>query len=113
MAIRITAKDSTIYLFGMDTPWVSEFGVAGWAVPLNEHFPSRATLFEQAGLDLFSYNGKLLAIPFWTGTNGLYYRPDLLKEAGFEAPQTWDDLVKIATADYRGESRHDRLPLGR
>jgi multiple sugar transport system substrate-binding protein len=98
MAIWITAKDSTIDLFGMDTPWVSEFGAAGWAVPLNEHFPNLGDTFEQAGLDLFSYDGKLLAIPFWTGTNGLYYRPDLVKEAGFEAPKTWDDLVKIATA---------------
>ena len=98
MAIWITAKDSTIDLFGMDTPWVSEFGAAEWAVPLNDHFPKIADTFEQAGLDLFSYKGKLLAIPFWTATSGLYYRTDLLKAAGFEPPQTWDELIKIANA---------------
>lgn len=98
MAIWITAKDDTIDLFGMDTPWVSEFGAAGWAVPLNDHFPNLSDTFEQAGLDLFTYDGQLLAIPFWTGTSGLYYRTDLLQDAGYEPPQTWDELVTIAQA---------------
>jgi multiple sugar transport system substrate-binding protein len=98
MAIWITAKDNTIDLFGMDTPWVSEFGAAEWAVPLNEHFPDIADKFEQAGLDLFSYDGKLLAIPFWTATSGLYYRTDLLEEAGYEPPKTWDELTEIVEA---------------
>ena len=98
MAIWITAKDSTIDLYGMDTPWVSEFGAAGWAVPLNEYFPNIADTFEQAGLDLFSYDGQLLAIPFWTGTTGLYYRTDLVEAAGFEAPKTWDELTEIVEA---------------
>ena len=98
MAIWITAKDSTIDLFGMDTPWVSEFGAAEWAVPLNEHFPDIADRFEQAGLDLFSYDGKLLAIPFWTATSGMYYRTDLLEEAGYEPPKTWDELIEISEA---------------
>jgi multiple sugar transport system substrate-binding protein len=98
MAIWITAQDSTIDLFGMDTPWVSEFGAAEWAVPLNEHFPQIGDTIEQAGLDLFTYDGKLLAIPFWTGTNGLYYRTDLLEAAGYEPPKTWDELIEIAEA---------------
>jgi multiple sugar transport system substrate-binding protein len=98
MAIWITAKDSTIDLFGMDTPWVSEFGAAEWAVPLNEHFPDIADTFEKAGLDLFSYDGKLLAIPFWTATSGMYYRTDLLEAAGYEPPKTWDELTTIVEA---------------
>ncbi len=106
MAIWITAKDSTIDLFGMDTPWVSEFGAAEWAVPINEHFPDIADRFEQAGLDLFSYEGKLLAIPFWTGTSGLYYRTDLLEEAGYEPPKTWDELTEIVEAV---QSKHPDL----
>jgi multiple sugar transport system substrate-binding protein len=97
MAIWITAEDPTIDLFGMDAPWVMEFGAAGWAVPLNDHFPGLNETFEQAGLDLFSYQGQLLAIPFWTGTNGLYYRTDLLEEYGFEPPTTYDELVNMAT----------------
>ena len=102
MSVWITAKDPTIDLFGMDTPWVVEFGAAGWAVPLNDHFPNLSQALDQSGLDLYTHNGKLLAIPFWNSTTGLYYRTDLLKQNGFEPPQTWDDLVKIAqkiTAD--------------
>ncbi len=28
----------------MDTPWVKEFGKAGWAVPLNDKVPELANL---------------------------------------------------------------------
>ena len=96
VSVWITAKDPTIDLLGLDSSWVSEFGAAGWAVPLNDKFPKLADTFDQAGLDLWSYNGQLLAIPFWAATTGLYYRTDLLKQYGFEPPKTWDDLVTIA-----------------
>jgi multiple sugar transport system substrate-binding protein len=95
MAIWITAEDPTVDLYGMDLPWVPEFGAAGWAVPLNDQLPNLDN-FEKAGLDLYTYEGQLLAIPFWNGTTGLYYRPDLLEEYGFEPPETYDDLVEIA-----------------
>ncbi len=96
VSIWITAKDATIDLIGLDSSWVSEFGAAGWAVSLNDKFPKLSDTFDQGGLDLWSYNGKLLAIPFWGATTGLYYRTDLLKQYGFEPPKTWDDLVTIA-----------------
>jgi multiple sugar transport system substrate-binding protein len=102
MAIWITAQDATVDLYGMDLPWVSEFGAAGWAVPLNDYLPDIEQKFEKAGLDLYTYEGQLLAIPFWNGTTGLYYRTDLLEEYGFDPPETYDDLVEIAetiTAD--------------
>jgi multiple sugar transport system substrate-binding protein len=93
VSVWVTAKDPTIDLLGLDSSWVSEFGAAEWAFPLNDSLPNLSQTFDQAGLDLWTYNGKLLAIPFWGGTNGLYYRTDLLQAAGLQPPQTWDDLV--------------------
>ncbi|TBL76515.1 ABC transporter substrate-binding protein [Paenibacillus thalictri] len=46
-----------------------------------------------------SFQGKQYAIPFWTETQVLYYRKDLLKQAGFnEPPKTWDEFRKMAKA---------------
>jgi multiple sugar transport system substrate-binding protein len=95
LAIWLTAQDPTIDIYGMDTPWVLEFGQAGWAVPLNETLPQLQENFITSGLEVFSYQGEQLGVPFWGSISGLYYRTDLLDSYGFEPPQTYDELVMI------------------
>lgn len=85
IAVWMNGRDGTVDIYGMDTPWVTEFGSAGWAVPLNGKL-SETENFVQAGLETFSHDGQLLAIPFWGSVTGLYYRADLLSEAGFDEP---------------------------
>ena len=65
LSVWITAEDPTVDIYGMDTPWVLEFGKAGWAVPLNEHLPELETNYIVSGLDVFSYEGQRLGVPFW------------------------------------------------
>ncbi|MGF9710640.1 MULTISPECIES: ABC transporter substrate-binding protein [Paenibacillus] len=44
-----------------------------------------------------SFQGKQYAVPFWTESQVLYYRKDLLKNAGFDAPpKTWDEFRAMA-----------------
>jgi multiple sugar transport system substrate-binding protein len=95
LAVWMTAEDPTVDIYGMDTPWVLEFGQADWAVPLNDHLPELEENFIASGLDIFSYEGQRLGIPFWGSSSGFFYRTDLLEEYGFEPPQTFDDLVNI------------------
>ncbi|MEW5959004.1 MAG: extracellular solute-binding protein [Chloroflexota bacterium] len=95
LAVWMTAADPTVDLYGMDTPWVLEFGQAGWAVPLNDQLPQLEENFVASGLDIFSYEGQRLGVPFWGSISGLFYRTDLLAEYGFAPPQTFDDMVKI------------------
>ncbi|GGH59216.1 extracellular solute-binding protein [Paenibacillus silvae] len=49
-----------------------------------------------------SYEGKQYGIPFDSGVAGLYYRTDLLEQAGYKAADlqdiTWDDYIKIGEA---------------
>jgi multiple sugar transport system substrate-binding protein len=52
----------------------------------------------EAGMDS---EGRILGLPFYTGTDALYYRTDHFEEAGLDPnapPRTWDDLVTTATA---------------
>lgn len=47
-----------------------------------------------------SNDGKVYGIPFDSGVTGMYYRTDLLQEAGYDEKAleniTWDDYLKIA-----------------
>lgn len=43
-----------------------------------------------------SYGGRIYTIPLDGDFHMAYYRTDLLEEAGFEPPKTWDDYLKIA-----------------
>ncbi len=96
IAVWMNAGDGTVDIYGIDSPWVPEFGRAGWALPLNNRIPSLSRNYSENGLDTFSYDGSILGVPFWGSVSGLYYRTDLLEEYGFEPPQTYDDLIRIA-----------------
>jgi multiple sugar transport system substrate-binding protein len=96
LAVWLSAEDPTVDIYGMDTPWVKEFGAAGWAVPLNDLLDLEN--IEDSGLDTFSYEGQRLGVPFWGSLSGLFYRSDLLEEYGFEPPETFDEMVEAAEA---------------
>lgn len=98
LAVWIAAEDPTVDIYGMDMPWVQEFGRAGWALPLDELAPRLEETFVANGLDVFSYEGKRLGVPFWSSVSGTFYRTDLLEAAGVQPPKTYDELVQIAQA---------------
>lgn len=49
-----------------------------------------------------SYNGKLYGVPFDSGVAGLFYRSDLIKQAGYKPSDmqniTWDKFIEIGKA---------------
>ena len=95
LATYFVAKDATVDLMYAAGYWMTEFGAAGWLVPLQDKLdPAVLAKYDQASLDTFSYKGDLLGIgPVWGGIGGLYYRKDLLDAAGVAAPETYDDLI--------------------
>jgi multiple sugar transport system substrate-binding protein len=95
LIIWMTSQDSNVDVYGMDEPWVNQFGRAGWAVPLNDRIPDLEERFSSSGLDTYSYEGERLGVPFWGSVTGLYYRTDILEEYGFDPPETVDELVEI------------------
>ncbi|HEU0086979.1 MAG TPA: ABC transporter substrate-binding protein [Pseudonocardiaceae bacterium] len=96
LARRIVGHDQTIDILGMDVTWTAEFAEAGWIRP----FPARAaaeiregTL--EAAYETGTWQGQLYAAPLNTNTQLLWYRKDLMP--GGQPPQTWDELLGIAT----------------
>jgi multiple sugar transport system substrate-binding protein len=98
LIIWMTSRDTTVDIYGIDVPWVSQFGRAEWAVPLNDRLPELEERFSDSGLDTFSYEGRRLGVPFWGSIAGLFYRMDILEEYGFDPPESVDDIVEIVQA---------------
>ncbi|HEV8613846.1 MAG TPA: extracellular solute-binding protein, partial [Gemmatimonadales bacterium] len=58
-----------------------------------------------------TYSGKVYTIPLDGDFQMVYYRSDLLKQAGLSAPKTWDDYLAIAEnfqgKDLDGDGKPD------
>jgi multiple sugar transport system substrate-binding protein len=82
-----------------DIVWVAEFAKAGWLKELPPaRFPkNQLGLFLPGEVEAGQYQGKLYRLPFRTDVGLLYYRKDLLKEVGYDPPNTvpttFEDLL--------------------
>ena len=98
---------------GKQTPDVTQLGStwAGEFAKLNALDPVPSTInpdqFYQGADDAGSVNGKLVGVPWYVDTRVLYYRTDLAQQAGISsAPQTWDDLNKLAAAYHDAGAKY-------
>jgi multiple sugar transport system substrate-binding protein len=98
---RLAARDSSIDLMSLDTPFVAEFAVAGFLHPLPAAAAAALTEGVLRGpLESATWEGVLVAIPFWANTQLLWYRRSAAARAGIDpdaAPVTWTQLIRAAT----------------
>lgn len=52
--------------------------------------------YYEGAVDSCTIDGTLYGVPFGVNCLGLYYNEDMLKEAGFTVPTTWDELKETA-----------------
>lgn len=86
----------------MGTTWIPEFSSAGALMDLTpyiEQYPELAeSNFFPGSITTTKFEDKTVGVPWYIDTRVLYYRTDLLKEAGYDqAPKTWDELKDAAT----------------
>ncbi|QAS54681.1 ABC transporter substrate-binding protein [Halobacillus litoralis] len=96
----------------LGTTWVPEFAEAGALLDLSEYMEDHPNFAKENYFDgsvsTMEHGDEVVGIPWYVDTRVLYYRKDLLKEAGYEeAPKTWDELKDAASklAD-RGEGSY-------
>lgn len=91
-----------IDVIGGDVIWASEFADNGWIEDLTrrmytDYSPRVPDAFLQAPITSCSFENKFWGVPWFTDAGLLYYRRDLLEDAGFsEPPATWDELKEMA-----------------
>jgi multiple sugar transport system substrate-binding protein len=85
-----------------DYLWMKEYARAKFITPLNDYVSkggSRLAMkdFFKSYLDYGTLGGKLYGLPWLGAVYMLYYRTDLLKQAGVKVPTTWDQYAAAAT----------------
>ncbi|OKH26841.1 ABC transporter substrate-binding protein [Hydrococcus rivularis NIES-593] len=81
----------------MDVTWASKFAAAGWLMDLSDRLsPEQLSAFLEGDVNGGRYQGKLYRIPLRSDAGMLYYRKDLLEQAGYEPPETFAELVEIS-----------------
>ncbi|OCA86112.1 ABC transporter substrate-binding protein [Bacillus sp. FJAT-27225] len=96
----------------MGTTWIPEFADAGALKDLTPHleeYPELATEnFYDGSVETTKYEDIIAGVPWYVDTRVLYYRTDLLEEAGYsEAPKTWDELKDAAKKlSERGKDKY-------
>ncbi|OIO08561.1 MAG: hypothetical protein AUJ52_07960 [Elusimicrobia bacterium CG1_02_63_36] len=89
--------EATYDLAYMDVVWVPKFAAQGWLRPLDDWFtPKMQTEFLPGDVLGSTYGGKIYRIPVQSDGGMLYYRKDLIAQAGLKPPKDWPDLVRIA-----------------
>jgi trehalose/maltose transport system substrate-binding protein len=93
LARRLAAADSTMDILGLDVTWEAEFSQAGWILPWTGTYKQQA----EAGtlkvpLQTATWKGQLVAVPYNSNTQLLWYRDDLVKTP----PTTWDQMIADA-----------------
>ncbi len=83
----------------MDIVWVSKFAAAGWLRDLSDRLSaSQLSAFLTGDLQGSYYQDKLYRIPTRSDAGMLYYRSDLLKQARYSPPTTFQELLEISQA---------------
>lgn len=107
LARRLAGNDHTLDLMGMDVVWTAEFANADWLVPVPDAMAAEveatnlggpvATAMWQRPDDAHK---RMYALPIWTNTQLLWFRPDLMKQSlgSRKAPTTWDEMLSDTAA---------------
>src|SRR4051794_38034220 len=96
---RLAANDSSIDLISLDPPFIPEFAAAGFLADIPEDVARSTTEgVVQSAIDGATWDGKIVAVPFWANTQLLWYKKSAAQKAGLDMsqPVTWDQLIQAA-----------------
>ena len=98
---RLAAKDSSIDLMSLDPPFIPEFAEAGFLRPFSDAEARELTEGALSGpIEAGTWDGKLMAAPFWANTQLLWYRRSVAQAANINPsanPVTWQQIIDVAS----------------
>ena len=91
-------KAGGFQIYCLDDNYIPLFANNEWVHPIDDQIKPAYKLDDvfDSLHDLYSWKGKLYGLPIYSEVTILYYRSDLLKDAGLEVPKTLDDLASAA-----------------
>lgn len=116
LATRLGNQDSTLDVFDVDMPRTDAYAARGWLTDITAAFPDLEGAIDPASIDAAMVDEKLLAMPYQTSTNIMYYNKALLEAAGIEAPSadpadrlTWEEVEQMARQAQAAGARYGLL----
>ncbi|PUA82221.1 extracellular solute-binding protein [Nocardioides currus] len=100
LARRLAAGDPSIDLMSLDPPFTAEFANAGFLAEIPQDVQDRLTEQSFDGATAAAtWDGQLVAFPFWSNTQVLWYRKSFVEKAGLDMsqPVTWDQIIDAAS----------------
>jgi multiple sugar transport system substrate-binding protein len=97
LRIEFQAGEAEADIISGDVIWPAQFAAKGWISDLSDLFTAdlRAS-YLPATVDSNTYEGRIYGVPWFTDAGLLYYRQDLLEQAGFsDTPKTWDEMKEM------------------
>jgi len=107
--------ESTPDLAQLGNTWIPEFAAVGALQPLDARVAASSVVRpENTFPGIWQTNqvdGVLYGVPWYVDTRALFYRSDLLAEAGFaQAPRSWDEWrAAMVAVKARGGARYGAL----
>jgi multiple sugar transport system substrate-binding protein len=98
LRIQFQAGEADADVISGDVIWPAQFAARGWISDLSGLFtPDLREPYLAATVDSNTYEGRVYGVPWFSDAGMLYYRQDLLEEAGFSGPPaTWGELKEMA-----------------
>ncbi len=117
--ITAIAGNNTPDISQLGTTWIPEFVSIEALAEVNTFVegPSsiKPEIYFSSSWKTNIIDGKIYGIPWYVDTRVLFYRTDLLKEAGYDhAPRTWEELEDVSkklTKDIDNDGRIDRYAM--
>ena len=89
--------DSPYDIVYADVVWIPKFAAAGWLMDLSDRVSEEdLSAFLDADVRAGRYRGGFYRMPFRSDMGMLYYRTDLLQQAGLEPPETFAELQQAS-----------------
>lgn len=102
VGLRGREPDPDVFL--MDIAWIGQLAASNWLEPLDAHGIDGAAFFPNIIELADRHEGHLIGLPFFVDAGLLYYRTDLLRQYGYDAPPaTWSQLLEMARTVQEGE----------
>jgi multiple sugar transport system substrate-binding protein len=107
------ANSFNVYVFAPQ--WMGDFITPGYLEDLTDRAQASAELQWDDIAPFFrdfsaTYDGRVYTIPFDGDFQMVYYRTDLLTEAGLAPPNTWEDYLAIAETFHGNDLNGDGTP---
>lgn len=111
----LATRTNSFQAFVFAPQWMADYVTPGYLEDLTNRIAAdKALQWNDIGTFFrdFSatYGGKIYTVPLDGDFQMVYYRTDLLKQAGLKPPETWDDYLKIAQTFHKKDLNGDGKP---